>query len=375
MANSLFGSNQMADDAKKTASSIGDAFRGLFQAFSGGDKPITNLTQGLGKFVGATGAAVGAVMSLGQTIGALVGKANPALLQRFEQTLDDVSAVVGRALIPVFETITSVMRAFGDTLATFAGTIGGVLSTIASGVMPVLLVQFEVFGRIGQALGGVLKSLGPVFSSIGAVMAGVFKAFQPLIDLLVDTLGGVLVTVLGNLAKVVEFVAVGVITLTQALGAIVGEITGWVRDLLEYVGILDPERSGTKPGSSVGAAARNASFSDPSSVLKAAQASAFGAGAGDRAEIRIAKSIESKVQDIVDAITDLPKNIAIAIREKAKETVNNAVDDVKKTTGVTEGGWTDAMLFGNPITAPFVAAQKAYSWGRDLFGSGVVSGK
>lgn len=327
---------------------------------------LASLAGGIGKFAGGVGIAVGAVAGLGAAIGGLVAKASPAHFERFQLVMGDVAAVVGRALIPVFEVVTATMRAFGDTLATFVKDIGSALGTVASAVMPILLSQFELFGTLGQALGSVLKSVAPAFAAIGAVINSVFKALQPIFALVIDTLGGVLVTVLGNLAKALEAIAPYIVAAVTLIGQLAATIAGWVRQLLEWVGIVDAAKPGTEAGKSVNAAARNVSQSDPRSVIAEAQRAAYGAGFGEKPEVKLAKSIDDKVKEILTVIKALPREFAEALKGYA----DKKVEDVKTVAADVTSAVTPEVTGVTGIAAGVRRAQQF--WGSVKANLGVV---
>lgn len=166
---------------------------------------------------------------LGSTLGAVnahvtnfVRLANPGAVLRFNLALADTQAVIGRALTPLLNQLTTVLRGVGNAIAGLdgggqkliasivAGTIGLVafggamllVQTIATGgILPVITALVGAFG--GAAF--VMGSVGGVVEEIGAIFTGVF-----------NKLGGVISQFTGSDA----FGAMAV-ALAEVLGAIV----------------------------------------------------------------------------------------------------------------------------------------------------------
>jgi phage-related protein len=313
-----------------TGGVIGDALGKAKSALIGATQGkaadvLKGLIGGIGKFAGAAGAAAGAVIGLGQAMVSMVGKANPAFVQQFQVALDDLQATVGRALIPVFEVVIQVTRVVGDTIATFANTIGSVLGTVANAVMPILVNQFEVLGHIGQALGDVLKALTPATVSLCAVFTSLSQAMKPLMNVLIDALGGAFVTVLGNVAKAIAWATPYFVAWIRIFERVVSTIVGWIRQALEYIGLLDAEKPGTAAGASVGQAAKSANIGDPKDILAAAQKAAFSLGKGDTPEAKVTNAIDKAADKIIEEMGKLPEKLATAIRDYAKDKVRDTV--------------------------------------------------
>lgn len=71
---------------------------------------------GVGAAIGAVGAVGGAIGMLGDVAMSTVGKLSPGAMQRFNYALDDVQAVIGKALLPVINLMTDGLRLVGDVL-------------------------------------------------------------------------------------------------------------------------------------------------------------------------------------------------------------------------------------------------------------------
>ena len=170
------------------------------------------------------------IAKLGNSIVGIVGKANPAVAEQFNLALNDTTAVLGQALMPVLKVVTQLMRLFGDALASFSGPLGDVLGEIAEALIPVFELLADAFARIGQAVVEVLRFL------------------MPFIKVAIE----------------------GVRTIFEWIGKA-------IRFLLDLIGI-DIGESPVKKGASVGAAARQANITSVSDVIAQAQKSAFSLG-------------------------------------------------------------------------------------------------
>lgn len=210
---------------------------------------------------GALFAAGNAVVALGQTMGQFVGKANPAAMMQFQLALDNLFAVVGAALVPVFNLLTDVLKTVGDALT--------------------LLIP------------------------AGAQLAA---ALQPLIELLGEVLAGAI----GILAEALKHI----IPVFGVIVRVVMDALNWigkaVRDLLSLIGIeLNiPE---AKKGAAVGMAARPAQIGAVEDVLKRAQQASFGVGLGAmdpaKATASAAEEIRKRTDAIYAELKDLPGKV------------------------------------------------------------------
>lgn len=336
---------------------------------------------GIGAIAGAAAGAAGAALQLGQALGGLVAAANPGMFERFQIVLSDLQAVVGRALIPVFDVVIQVVRMAADTLTTFVGEIGSAFAVLAKAALPILSVVFEMAGHVGQALGRVFQSLAPAFEALSVGVTAVLQALQPLIDVLIDTVGGLMAGAFGALAGALQAVAPLVVAVTQAVGGIITSAVRWIREMLEWLGVLEAERPGTAPGSSVGAAAKAANIGSVESVLAAAQKSAFSIGTGAEDPARrtasAAESIKATAEKILEKLKTLPIDIAVAIRDGAVDEVGNFFESAAEATGVNTvtralGLDEDRRVASNPVRDAIEMAHAFYA--RHGGGGGVVGG-
>ena len=209
---------------------------------------------------------------LGSLISGLVGKANPAVAQQFTLALNDTLAVIGQALVPVLRVLTRLMRSFGDTLQSFAGGVGEALASILDSLMPLFQVFLDVFARAGELVAGVLQFVAPL----------------------------------------VKIAAEGIRTVFEWIGKA-------VRYLLDLIGV-EVSESGVRPGSSVGAAVRQAGVSSVSGVIQQAQISALQLGNASADYAKQTASYTFKMSATMDDILKTLRNPLriIDVLEEAK---------------------------------------------------------
>ena len=299
-----------------------------------------------GSIVGAAGVAVLAILAIATALAGMVQKANPAVYDQLQLAMNDLMAVIGQALVPIFQNVViPVIRMVGDTLMGLA-PIGGAIATVLKPLVAVLGVVFEVVGKILSVIGGVLEQLAPSLNALGEAFLAIVQAVEPVISLVIDLISGALSVAVGALAKVLEAVIPYIVAIARVVGDVVKTVVGWVRQLLSFIGIDLPEVAGTKPGSSVGAAARSAQHMDPMEALKQAQRSAYSLGTAsgtdpakatsdaakkisDRAD-QIYKFIQELPQKMWDFIKQLPEMIARAIKGLARSVVEGAGEAIGK---------------------------------------------
>src|SRR5262245_29991957 len=115
-----------------------------------------------GIFGGVTGAAAGA--AVGGAAGGAVGKFSPGTMERLSYAFDDLTAVLGERLMPIFETVVvPVVRLFGDVLESilpsgqefaeilkpvtdFLADLRDALASIAPVIHDVLVVGLKALG-------------------------------------------------------------------------------------------------------------------------------------------------------------------------------------------------------------------------------------
>lgn len=257
---------------------------------------------GVGAALGKVGliatAAVGGIVGLGAALGGLVSKATPAVFEQFSLALNDLMAVIGRTLVPLFQT---------------------------------------VFIPLVRTLADAFLELTPIFH-------GIITAIQPVVKVLIELLGEVLAGALQVLGSVVQTVAPYVLAFARVITEAIRTIMNWARQLLAMVGVDVP---GLKPGASTGAAVRSASHMDPLEAVKAAQRAAFSLGtASSDPMLTATKGIYEKADEIYKWLKEelftwlqgLPDALAALLRggvggfaESTRTAIDKAVDWYDRT--------------------------------------------
>lgn len=162
---------------------------GIDKLAKAGNLALSGITNLASSITGGLLSPLGAVRDLFQTIGHLVGLFNPAIVTRFTLALNDTLAVLGSALMPVLEGMTTYVRTFGDALA---------------GLLPVIQPLFDA---IGDYIGNFAQGLLPLI-----------EAAAPFLQLFVDTM----TLLLDKLAVGVAFLQGVVAELIRTIAALFG---------------------------------------------------------------------------------------------------------------------------------------------------------
>jgi hypothetical protein len=318
----------------RLGSQVADLLKPVTVRIAGAVKWLASAASAVAAVSAAAPVAAAAVAALASVMSGLVAKANPALVELFTFAMNDLQAVIGQGLAPAFRVLSDLVRAFADTLATFMPQLGASVGTILKPLADTLKVLFEVFGNVAQVVARVVTAAAPAFAALGEAFNAVLRAILPVVNLIVDVFGSVLV---GVMKAVVETVVPPVVAFIQVIGDMVKWFVGKVRELLEFLGLLDPETPGTEKGKSFGASARSASTSSVESVLQKARESAFtlGNAAAEDPKLAVGKSIDAKVADIKKVIEDLPERFAAALARHLDKPVEAYAEFVDRATGTT----------------------------------------
>lgn len=94
-------------------------------------KPTASLASSISGIAAGATAATGAIAGLAYSIANLAGAANPYELQRFNDAVKDLTAVLGKELVPVLQGMTAAIRGTADDLKAGADK-GGVAGLIGA---------------------------------------------------------------------------------------------------------------------------------------------------------------------------------------------------------------------------------------------------
>ena len=266
---------------------FGDKLKGVFGKIDPETalKPLTRGLTGIGRAAGVAvaGLAVvgGALAVIGTVAQQFVQKANPVVAEQFTLAVNDLMAVMGQALVPVFKIVTDLVRAVADTFMGFAKDIGSM---------------------VGQLLEPFAQVLKEIFSVIGLIGKGIVAVLQPIVTIA---------------AAVLKLIA-----------DIISKFMRFVESVLGLFGI----EPGRKEGAAAGAAARSASTTDVESVLRSAREKAFSLGIASEDPSKKTINLLEVLRDIgnrmLDALVQLPAKLARAIRDGATAVVESSTDSI-----------------------------------------------
>jgi hypothetical protein len=271
---------------------------------------LGGIAKAFGSLLAVTAVATTGIIAVGSALGTFANKANPAVFAQFQLALDDLMAVIGQALVPLFTNfLIPALRIAGDAL-TYLFPIFSALTVALKPVLDVFEFMTDVTYELFSALGAVVQKITPYF-----------------------------------------------VAFTKVLGDMVRQLGKWIQDILGYLGI-DIGEFGAERGISVGASARTAQTGSIESVIQKAQAVAFGGpgGIGDpaRATATGVAALNAKAEEIYKAMLKIPSQIGEYIANLpagiAKAILGEGAG--KTTSGVTEIAKRD---IGTAITTAPIA--------------------
>ena len=282
--------------------------------------------------------------------GPMVAKANPALMQKLEIVMNDLSGVIGRALIPAVEYLSPLLRKYADYVDYSMKKLTPSINKSA--------VAFDNVVSPLMDLGAVVYSvIGPVFNALATIVVGVSNVLKPIIEF-VTAFSSALVQVIGVLGS--PIVSVAMATLSFAFGAltlvikttleiiqtllgafvnIVGLIIQGLGKVISYIPLMgDVGESIAKGGEAISKSGENLKQGKPAEQDRIKKGSSVGAavrevsstsiaGVGDevRKNAMMAASGQKTQEDMLgDISTKLDKNsLADAFAEGIKKAGSN----------------------------------------------------
>lgn len=176
----------------QTIASMGGQPAAAVAAFGGQMSKLTNT------FIGAAPAQFVSVMSqlpqlfksAADSVSQYVRAFSPATVARYERAWADLTAAIGRVLMPVMDGAIKVVRYFGDTIAGLQPVFGPLVRDIVTALTP----TFEQVGRVFREVVGVAAAVYQAFHPLVSVVAGVLnplRTFTLAMKLLADILKAV----------------------------------------------------------------------------------------------------------------------------------------------------------------------------------------
>ena len=122
--------------------------------------------------------------------GGMISKVAPALTMQFQIVANDLEAVVGRGLIPMFMRLTEAQR------------------TMADAMVPVATATTDLYEGFGKMYKIIVEAVMPLYQAVIGLLA---PAFSYIVELLNDFLDGIkpLINVFSGLINVITYVLTG----------------------------------------------------------------------------------------------------------------------------------------------------------------------
>jgi hypothetical protein len=248
--------------------------------------------------VGALNQFRSAVTALGEAVSGFVALANPAYVKQFQFAADDLTASIGRALIPVLQFATRMTRAFADVVFTLSA--------------PFARLASAVLKPLGDRLEAIANVAGPFAAAVGAmidVMAAVLKPIHTLLTALTKIALFPAEATFSLIAKAVEYLTVPTLVLARILGDLADRFSAFVDRALgaarRLLGITPTS------GVSVGAAVRNVQIGSVEGFQNQALKAAFSMGAGS--------SPAERTNTLIDELYNFLKTLPGLMWEKIKQ--------------------------------------------------------
>ncbi len=311
------------------------AVQGAMSAFGDAVTAPVAALQALGEAAGsgvkvlaqiAGAGLVDAFQSMGSAMMPFVQALSPSAVMVFQQAMRDLNAVVGVALMPVFNALTAAVRQTADTLLPISKQLQPIFASLASTALSMLQPALQAFAQVMESLvmpalsffAELMKGMVPIFQAAGAVFTAVTKTIgQVLSGLFGDTKG-----FLSGFQAAMKSLANAAVIAAGGLAQLVGA-TRFLSNLHEAVS-KGPETQRSQNLS----APQNASTGSVASYASTVLRSAFTATAAGGPQPQTEKDLLAEAngildqmvtgqidvkQEIVDAIEALPGQLGDAI--------------------------------------------------------------
>lgn len=324
------------------------------------------MTAGSARVLALFAALERGITAFGASVAKFVSQASPAHIIRWNLAVADLQAVIGRALIPVMEMATAMVRKMGDAVASLSGEatklsvglglgagLGGVVAGLLAAVRPLIAVVGGIPLLIGTLVGafvGVAAQMQggkAIMSAFGSVVKSVMAVVEVAAAVLVPVLETLLVPALEAAAAVVK-----------DLAEVLMDFVNGVREMIGLESLKGKEKSST------GAAVRRAEIGDIQSYINRAYTSAYQSAGGSQSDpakesLGVLKDIREILRKSSPLLT--PSDASFSTRP-GLEWIDRSIGG-DGSTGRRIGGLADATA------APFTAVPRlAVETLRTLFG-------
>lgn len=253
------------------AKSVAIAIGAVTSAMNAAQLPITSTIDALKGFRDS-------VTAVGRGVSEFVRLANPAYVQQFELAADDLTASIGRGLIPVLQAATKFTRGFAD---------------IAFRLSPVMERLTRSFDPIVNAIPKFVNQLEPSIRAIEKFIGSLAELNESQSETLIDAVSFSLNVMNAQLVIAVT----GMELMTNTLKALADISNGIMKDLTGSTSLFGAFKGGGREGDisnkSVGATARPATIGSIEDYGKKAQQAAYSLGSASTPAEKTEKNTEN----------------------------------------------------------------------------------
>lgn len=374
---------ELAREQEKAARDLEKAFQTHMKGLEGGGQG--GVGQTLGMLTGGIGLALGAFTAASGAVYGFVQAFSPATVMQFQQALSDLMAVVGVALTPVMEGLTTVAREVGAVLLPVMQSLQPVVQSLVQTALQALLPAIDTWASVLQSLVPVITFVAEVMTNLGTFVrvmatfvAGLVEQLRQWAAALFGWIGGLI-----GAENPAESFTTWLKTALQSVGEAAILAAGYLAKLVGATGFLEGMLKGLKgtiaerKDATGLAAPQQARVTGVMEFEKSALAAAFVATGGVAAPkdtnawleevVKQLEAIQSGKDNKVSEFLEKLNNVEVLKSIKAAlETIASAKGSVESAAGSALDAGKHAVGFlANPAAPIGAALAKKYPW---LFG-------
>lgn len=167
-----------------------------------------------------------------------VGAFNPAAVAVFNQAMRDLNAVIGSALLPVFNAVTSATRSFADVLLPVVRELAPTMQQLADAVGNILAAQvraaagaMEAMVPLIEIVVGLFDAMAPLMDAVSSLFRAFFAVLRPIFDLVNVVLKPVF-DIIKRLSGIIADAARLFEVLSSVIGAVIEAFVDFLSDAL-----------------------------------------------------------------------------------------------------------------------------------------------
>jgi hypothetical protein len=290
-------------------------------------KPLTDA-------IGIVGSFRDSVTGLGSAVSQFTQLANPALTQQFAFAAQDLTASLGRGLIPVLDLATQFTRMFGDAVYSLSGPFAQLSSAF---IQPLS----NLLPSVTNAMGPVVRTLGDMMSTAGAIIrpfTTIAGVVAKIVMLPVESFFRSLEVAMRLLETPIELLGAVLTRMANTVDRIVSKALAWVRSLLGMPDMAGADR---------GAAVRSAGLTSSDQFQQKAWQMAFTLGTGaappEERMARTADQILNVINAMPEAMWQRFQGLSADIATELKKILNSPAEAVESAKSAA-GGLADSVV-------------------------------